>query len=216
YFQELEKHYLFPISTTSRNIVAKLIFSILYSTSLGNFREFIELIQSIALYTRYFQINLYDLINLDIPLTIDADDIKFTQVSASKSSNRSKEFTCYKCGKLGHIAKNCLLEKTEKFKAQYKLIKWSDKEKEQDKNINLVTVKSSEEEEKQNEFCKEEALRKKAEIQEQEESMPMEAEKIIDSKPKRILKKCFLLIVDKLQLYDISEDLLNTRAQATY
>ncbi|CAG8484967.1 25142_t:CDS:1, partial [Gigaspora margarita] len=77
-----------------------------------------------------------------------------------------------------HIAKNCLSEKTEKFEAQYKLVKWSDKKKGKDKNINLVTVESSEEEEvyvthpqpytkdqkgakgkqKQSKSCKEEAL----------------------------------------------------------
>ncbi|CAG8788799.1 40410_t:CDS:1, partial [Gigaspora margarita] len=82
------------------------------------------------------------------------------------------------CGELEHIAKNCLSEKTEKFEAQYKLVKRFNKEKGQDKNINLVTVESSEEEEvyvmcpqlytkdqkgakgkqKQSESCKEEAL----------------------------------------------------------
>ncbi|CAG8485345.1 16060_t:CDS:2 [Gigaspora margarita] len=66
----------------------------------------------------------------------------------------------------------------------------------QDKNINLVTVKNSKEEEiyvihsqlytkdwkgakgkqKQSEPCKEEALQKKAEIQEQEKSVPIEAD----------------------------------------
>ncbi|CAG8841948.1 6509_t:CDS:2, partial [Gigaspora margarita] len=51
------------------------------------------------------------------------------------------------CGELWHIAKNCLSEKTEKFEAQYKLVKWPNKEKGQDKNINLVIVESSEEEE---------------------------------------------------------------------
>ncbi|CAG8828216.1 28491_t:CDS:2, partial [Gigaspora margarita] len=37
--------------------------------------------------------------------------------------------------------------KTDKLETQYKLVKWSDKKKEQDKNINLVTVESSEEKE---------------------------------------------------------------------
>ncbi|CAG8639305.1 45420_t:CDS:2 [Gigaspora margarita] len=104
YFQELEKHYSSPNSTTSRNIVVKLIFSIPYSTSPGNFGELIDLIQS----------------RRNLP--------------AISAETR-------------HIAKNCLSEKTEKFEAQYKLVKQSDKEKEQDKNINLVTVESSEEEE---------------------------------------------------------------------
>ncbi|CAG8794290.1 19222_t:CDS:2, partial [Gigaspora margarita] len=84
---------------------------------------------------------------------------------------------------------SALVTQTEKNLPQYKLVKRSDKEKGQDKNINLVIVESSEEEEvyimrpqpytkdrkgakskqKQSESCREEALRKKAEIQEQEE-----------------------------------------------
>ncbi|CAG8740319.1 34121_t:CDS:2 [Gigaspora margarita] len=90
-------------------------------------------------------------------------------------------FLVVTCGEPEHITKNCLSEKTEKFEAQYKLVKWSDKEKEQDKNIKLVTVESSEEEEvyvthlqpytkdqkgvkgkqKQSESCKEEALQRR-------------------------------------------------------
>ncbi|CAG8802279.1 17396_t:CDS:1, partial [Gigaspora margarita] len=70
-----------------------------------------------------------------------------TQVLAAKSSSRPKKFNCYKCEDLGHIAKNCLSEKVKTLKPQYKLVKQSNKEKEQNKNINLATVKSSEENE---------------------------------------------------------------------
>lgn len=69
---------------------------------------------------------------------------------------------------------------------------------------------------KQSESQKEEALRRKAEIQEQEEEVPMEAEEIIDPKPKRILKRHLPSVIDQLTPYDISEDLLSMRAQAMY
>ncbi|CAG8817710.1 38423_t:CDS:2, partial [Gigaspora margarita] len=78
-----------------------------------------------------------------------------------------------------------------KLKTQYKLVKQSDKEKGQDKNINLVRVESSKEEEvyvtclqpytknqkkvkgkqKQSESYKEEVLQKKAKIQEEKDDL---------------------------------------------
>ncbi|CAG8816382.1 28459_t:CDS:2, partial [Gigaspora margarita] len=67
------------------------------------------------------------------------------QVLVLKLSSRPKEFNCYKCGELGHITKTCLLEKVETLEPQYKLVKQSNKKKEQNKNINLATIKSSKE-----------------------------------------------------------------------
>ncbi|CAG8834445.1 4618_t:CDS:2, partial [Gigaspora margarita] len=99
----------------------------------------------------------------------------------------------------GHIVKNCLSKKVGTLELQYKLVKQSNKEKEQNKNINLAIVESSKEDKgarnkKQSKSRKEEALQKRAKIQAQKESMPIEAEKITDPKPKRILKKYLLLV----------------------
>ncbi|CAG8794819.1 7481_t:CDS:2, partial [Gigaspora margarita] len=82
----------------------------------------------------------------------------------------------------------------------YKLVKQSDKEKGQNKNINLAIVESSEEKEdqkgvkgkqKQSESRKKEALQRKAKIQEQEETNSCKKDKISFNINKELEKEQF-------------------------
>ncbi|CAG8737574.1 749_t:CDS:2, partial [Gigaspora margarita] len=90
------------------------------------------------------------------------------QISALKLSSKPKEFTCYKCREPGHIAKNCLSEKVETLEPQYNSKK--DEVYVMHPQPYITNRKGAKGKQKQSESCKEEALRKKAEIQEQEES----------------------------------------------
>lgn len=43
------------------------------------------------------------------------------QASTSKPSSKAKDFSCYKCGEPGHIARNCMSEKSDVVEKTYKI-----------------------------------------------------------------------------------------------